>query len=320
MALITIWFVMLVNCHAQPASGTIRVWGSAQMVDLVERWERGFVKHNPGITFDNHLYGAASAIAGLYTGAADISFSREIWPIETLAFEQVLGYQPTAFEVATGSFDVPTKSDSLDIFVHRDNPISRLTLGQLDTIFRSGGARVWGDIGAQQEWANRPIHEYGFKLDNAGMMLFSNLVMKGVARWNANLRDFGNAAAADGSRIDAGRLILDALAKDPGGIAIANAHYARPEVKMLPIAAKEGGPYVAPGRETVADRTYPLTRRVYAFVNQPPGRPRDPPHNSITREFLLYVLSREGRQDVVAEGDYLPLPSPIATEQSRALQ
>lgn len=316
--------MMLAKCQAQPPSHTIRVWGSAQMQDLVERWQRGFSKHHPAIRFENHLYGAASAIAGLYTGAADMVFSREIWPIETLAFEQVLGYQPTAFEVATGSFDVPTKSDSLDIFVHRDNPISRLTLAQLDTIFRSGGARVWGDVGLQvgrgAEWDNRPMHEYGFKFDNAGMLLFANLVMKGVAQWNSILHDFGNATAPNGSRIDAGRLILDALAKDPNGIAISNAHYVRPEVKMLPIAAKESGPYVAPSRETVADRTYPLTRRVYAFVNQPPGGPLHSPRDSKNREFLLYVLSREGRQDVVAEGDYLPLPAELATEQSRALK
>ena len=135
------------------------------MVELVERWQRGFSRYHPEVRFENHLYGAASAMAGLYTGVADLAVSREIWPVETLAFEQVLGYEPTAIEVATGSFDVPTKSDSLDIFVHRDNPISGLTLAQLGAVF--GDRRKWGDLGLKGEWADKPVTVYGFKLDNA---------------------------------------------------------------------------------------------------------------------------------------------------------
>ena len=44
-----------------------------------------------GIRFENHLYGAVSAIAGLYTGVADLAVRREIWPMESLAFQQVCG-------------------------------------------------------------------------------------------------------------------------------------------------------------------------------------------------------------------------------------
>ena len=287
------------SCCAQPSSGVIRIWGSTQMLALVEKWERAFSKHRPDVRFENHLYGAASAIAGLYTGVADIVFSREIWPIETLAFQQVLGYEPEAVEVATGSFDVPTKSDSLDIFVHKDNPISGLTLAQLGLIFASHGVSCWGDLGLKGEWTGAGINTYGYKLDNAGMMLFASIVMKDGATWNGNVRAFGNRTEPGKARVDAGTLILDALAKDEYGIAISNAHYARPEVKMLPIAKDSSGPNVLPSRETVRNRTYPLTRRVYAFLRRSP----DPK----VREFLRYILSRDGQEDVVEEGDYLPL-------------
>ena len=80
---------------------------------------------------------------------ADLALSREIWPVETMAFEQVLGYKPSAFEVASGSFDVPTKSDSLEIFVHRDNPISKLTLAQADAIIGSEHLPIWGELGLE---------------------------------------------------------------------------------------------------------------------------------------------------------------------------
>src|SRR5205807_883967 len=100
------------------------------------------------------------------------------------------GYKPTAIEVATGSFDVPTKSDSLDIFVHKDNPITGLTLAQLGAIFGSHRACSWGDFGLQGEWAGKLVHGYGYKLDNAGMMLFASMVMKGGEALNCNVKGF----------------------------------------------------------------------------------------------------------------------------------
>lgn len=297
----------------RPVKGAVRVWGSAQMLELVERWQRGFCRYHPDVHFDNHLYGAASAIAGLYTGVADLAVSREIWPIETLAFEQVLGYKPTAIEVATGSFDVPTKSDSLDIFVHRDNPISGLTLAQLGAVFGDRGK--WGDLGLKGEWADKPVTVYGFKLDNAGMLLFNDIVMKASGRWNPGIRAFGNQSTPDGQRVDAGRQILDALCKDRYGIAISNLHYARSEVRVLPIAVRAGAPYVTPTTEAVRNRTYPLTRPVYLFLNCRPQRAIDPLH----AEFVHYVLSREGQADVEAEGAYLPLPVELARKERSKL-
>jgi phosphate transport system substrate-binding protein len=281
------------------------------MAELATLWQRGFSRFQPGVRFENHLYGAASAIGGLYTGVADLVVSREIWPIETLAFEQVLGYKPTAVEVATGSFDVPTKSDSLDIFVQQDNPIAGLTLSQLKTVFGAAGKLpTWGDLGLTGEWADHPIQAYGYKLDNAGMLLFSDLVLDGSVHWSANLTGFGNATMAGGRRLDAGVRILEALSKDRYGMAIANVHYLRPGVKVLPIA-RAGSGYVMPTRETVRSRAYPLTRQVYIFLNHNPEHRMD----IATQEFLRYVLSREGQQDVAEEGAYLPLPVALAWKE-----
>ena len=298
-------------------SGTIRVWGSVQMGSLMQYWQRGFSKYQPSIRFENHLNGALGAIASLYTGVADLAISREIWPVETMAFEQVIGYRPTAVQVATGSFDVPTKSDSLEIFVHKDNPITGVTLAQLGALFASEPLRdaknvhVWGDLGLTGKWTDKPARAYGYKVENAAMMFFRDIVLKPGTKWNCELREFGNESAAGGTRVDAGLLILEALAKDPYGIAISNVRYARGELKALPVAAGEGKPFVAPTRENVLNRTYPLTRAVYFYLNRAPGKPLD----SKVAEFLHYVLSREGRRDVISEGAYLPLPVKMLREQ-----
>ena len=295
-------------------SGTIRVWGSVQMGSLMRCWQKEFSKYQPAVRFENHLNGALPAIASLYTGVADLAISREIWPLETAAFEQVLGYGPASVQAATGSFDIPTKSDSLEIFVHKDNPISGLTLAQLGAVFGKN-VRVWGDLGLAGEWKDKPVRAYAYQVENAAMMFFHDIVLKPGMKWNCDLQEFGNQTAVDGKRVDAGRLILEALARDPYGIAISNAHYARPEVKALALADGEGKPFVPPTRENVLNRTYPLTRAVRLYLNRAPGKPLD----SKLGEFLHYVLSREGQRQVIAEGAYLPLPLKMLREQLAAL-
>jgi phosphate transport system substrate-binding protein len=77
--------------------------------------------------------------------------------------------------------------------------------------------------------------------------------------------------------------------------------------------ADDGGQYVEGTRESVASREYPLSRSVYAVVNQAPDTAWDPK----IREFMSFVLSREGQQVVAAEGGYLPLVARIV-EAERA--
>jgi phosphate transport system substrate-binding protein len=276
------------------------------MAQLIEYWQQGFQRFHPNARFNNNMKGAASAVAGVYTGVADLALSREIWPIERLAFEQVRGHKPVVFEVATGSYDVPTKSDALGIFVAAKNSISGLTLTQLDSIFGSNHVRTWGELGLKGAWAGEPIHGYMYPLDNAGSLLFRDIVLRKTSRWNSGVTEFANVAQSGGARVDAGQLILDALARDPYGIAISNPHYAGSTVKAVALASSIKGPYIALIKENVASRAYPLTCRVYMFLDRlEPG----------TSEFLRYILSREGREDVVREGAYLPLPDRVALEE-----
>ena len=66
-------------------------------------------------------------------------------------------------------------------------------------------------------------------------------------------------------------------------------------------------------RKSVADRSYPLSRPVYIVytIDNEKSEIADPRVDPKVREFLRYILSRQGQQDVVRDGAYLPLP--IAT-------
>jgi phosphate transport system substrate-binding protein len=55
--------------------------------------------------------------------------------------------------------------------------------------------------------------------------------------------------------------------------------------------------------ETVANRTYPLVRDAFVYINRAPGRPIDPK----VKEFLRFILSREGQQIIADTDMYNPL-------------
>jgi phosphate transport system substrate-binding protein len=86
-------------------------------------------------------------------------------------------------------------------------------------------------------------------------------------------------------------------------------------LKPISLAPRDGGPYIDPTRENFQNRTYPLTRSIFIYLNRPPGKPIDP--NS--KEFLRYILSREGQEAVQREGKYLPLTAEVAREQLKKL-
>lgn len=313
---------------AQPSlSGTIRIWGHGSRTGdfagaLVRRWNQAFQRLNPGVQFEVALRGDSAAIGGVYTGAADLALmGREIWPIELEGFEQATNAKPLEVSVMTGSLDVPRHAFALVIFVHKDNPLSKMTLAEVDAVFgadhRRGpkNIRQWGDLGVTGDWTGRSIHLYGFAIQQDFSQFFQQAVMGGSKKWNCDLREFRDLPRAGASTVDAGQQILDALAKDPAGIAVSSMAYRNPNCKALALAA---GPddFVLPSRDTVMARRYPLARPVNVVLSRPPGVALDPK----IQRYLAFILSREGQQIVAQDGGYLPLPETIAQRELRKLE
>ena len=298
-------------------SGVIRIWGSPQMDGLLHRYEEGFQKVQPSVRFENTLKSTITGVAGVYTGRADIALlGREIWPIEAQAFQSVTGHPPIAIEIATGAYDVPKATYALMILVNRSNPVASLSTFQLDRIFgntRYKPIRSWGDLGLRGVWARRNIHLYGFSADNDKSLIFSRLIFKRSTGWNCKLREYSNSI--DDNARDAGDLIAQAVAKDPAGIGISNIHYATQAVKVLALSTQESESPVAPTRDNIASRRYPLFRAVYMVID----RGDDNPGQSTVLEFLHYVLSGQGQEDAGNERTYLPLTPKITQEQLRLL-
>lgn len=311
----------------QPVSGVIRVWGHGNsrlpwMRNLVSLWEEGFRKFHPGITVRYEMHGTSSGIPSLFTGIGDIAIlGEEILPEAAAAFERAKHYPPLGVEICTGSVDVRNFDYAQMFFVHKDNPLAQLTLAQLDGVFGSEhrrgreNIRTWGQLGLKGEWADKPITPYGWAITDSFGAFLQAALLEGSHRWNNDLREFIHINRPDGTIYDHGQQILDNLAKDRHGIAVSNIRYAGPDVKPLALGLHPEGPFVAVSKRTLVGRQYPLTRTIPAVVDRPPGLPLEPK----VREFLRFLLSREGQQVVNQDGRYLPLAADFAATQLRKL-
>ena len=321
----------------QKVSGVIRQWGSNYFADspLGKMWEDGFKKYHPGIQFKDELKTALAGIPALTFGMADIAPNRHITSDETLLYQRYHSSFPVEITVVTGSLNVPGWSYAIGIFVHKDNPISKLTVEQLDGIFgaqRSGAfqgtewntavargpeknIRGWGQLGLTGEWASKPIHVYGYNLRYHIPLTFERLVFQGGAKWNEQLTEFTNYKNADGSTELEAKQTMDAVGKDPLGIGYSSIAFLTPATKALAIAPRGTDKYVELNIQTLRSREYPLPDEVYFYLRRDPGKPLDPK----VKEFLRYVLSREGQDAVQKDGKYLPLPARLAAEQLKKL-
>src|SRR5260370_41500635 len=146
-------------------SGKLVAWGNPEQKAVWNHWREGFSKHHPKVQFEDNLKSSATISGALFTGAANLGVAgREIMPIEALAFRNIFNYDVFLVVTGSGTYDTSQQTPALCVFVHKDNPLGKLTMKQLDAIFRQEhrrGAprtiRTWGQLGLRGEWAAKPI-------------------------------------------------------------------------------------------------------------------------------------------------------------------
>lgn len=285
---------------------SLRCVQSDTTVELLERWIEGFRRHHPVVRIDTFIGGSGAAGPALTEGWADFAFNaRELLPKEEKPFRRRHGYQPFRVAVAGGSYDVLAFTDAIAFFVSRRNPITSLSLAQLDAIYayspRRGLPRIgtWDELGLEGEWSGRPIKPYGVRPENG----FEHFVREHVLQ---------GGGFRDGIQLsDTVFPIADAVASDPCAIGYAGLAFLKEGVRSLALSAQPGSPPIEGTLEQVAAQRYPLSRRIFIFANRPPGQPLP----AALREFVRYALSRDGQQAVADDGIFLPLPAAVVQRE-----
>lgn len=289
--------------------------GTDTMDTLMKLWIAGFRALQPGVTIDLHSKASMSVPAALTAGAAQLApLSREMNPAEIESFRAAHGYAPTEIAVALGSYRTPTRTVALTFYVNDENPITRLSLDQLDAIwcttFHRGAAAPiteWGQLGLLGDWAHRPIDLVGVQPPDGVPNYITRVVCK-----NGLLRE-GIRGEKNGEATSVLTRIVKDVAADPYALGYAGFRNRQAGTHAVLIAETPRGPFYQGTFDEVRTAAYPLTRFVYIYIDRAPAKPVDPG----VREFLEYVLSFEGQSKVEEEGIFMPLPPRIA-EQQRA--
>ncbi|MEO6598194.1 MAG: PstS family phosphate ABC transporter substrate-binding protein [Planctomycetota bacterium] len=278
-------------------AGTMKSVGSDTMINEMTTWAQSFRKLYPGVQVEVEGKGSGTAPAALIAGTAHFGpMSRPMKGQEVDDFEKTFGYKPTA---------IATSIDMLAVYVHKDNPLAQLTLQQVDACFsktRKGGAdkelKTWGDLGLTGEWATKPISLYGRNSASGTYGYF-----KEHALFKGDFKD--TVKEQPGSSA-----VVQGVASDKFAMGYSGIGYKTADVRALPIAGDSKQKPIEALAEHAYDGTYPLARFLLVYVNKKPGTELDP----MRREFLRFVLSKQGQMDVVQEG-YFPLTGRLAKRE-----
>ena len=266
-------------------SGELKLGGSNTLSHIAAVWIDGFTSFYPGVKISIDVNGSRQAVKDVEAGKTNIGLlSRTVHREEVEAFQKKFGYGPTVLTPCM---------ERTGIFVHKDNPIKGLTLAQLDSIFsddcRRGAekpSRTWSQLGLTGAWANKPIVACGRTYDTGSQVFMQQSVMLGAAM-RKDLQAFkGNVE------------MLKAVAENPNAIGFSGLSYATTEVKAVPLGFSEQEGFVAIDSPEADRGLYPLVRRLQLVVKHNPEI--DLP--ALQQEFIKYVFSRLGQEDVVKAG------------------
>ncbi len=282
-------------------SGTIKSVGSDTMNNLVSMWAEEFKKMYSGVRTEIDGKGSSNAIPALVAGTATFGpMSRDAKDSERNDFQKKFGYKPTL---------IPTSIDMLAVYVHRNNPVEKISFEELDAAFSSTRklgakqqAKTWGQVGATGAEAEQGITCFGRNAASGTYGYFKEMVLGDG--------DYGNWVA----ELPGSSAVVQAVGKNPLAIGYSGIGYRTADVKPLALIKKSGGEPVAAEPANAYAGKYPLSRFLYIAVNYDARGKLDP----LRTEFLKFIFSKQGQEQVLKDG-YLPVTAVMARKSLQSV-
>lgn len=286
--------------------------GSAPAIlpDLIARWIAAFTAHCRASITVPPPYGPPQAsgsptLRKFLAAKSDFAFmTRDLTAADLAAFRKAHGRSPLVVPVAAGSYRHFGFVDAVAVIVNRDNPLTRLSLAQLDSIFSKTRWRGkpppsdWGALGVSG-WAGRPIHIVGA----GGWIPIESARASFVRRTVFDVDHHAGIWRTDIAAITGEADTPARVAADRDAIGFTGLGHLVAGDKTVAIALTHRGPAIAPTYDNVASGRYPLARTIDLLV-APTGRQ---PLNPALCDFARFMLSREGQQAILDQGVFLPL-------------
>lgn len=270
-------------------SGSLNSIGSDTLNNMMTYWGEAFTKMYPNVKVSVEGKGSATAGPALTEGTAQLGpMSRKMKQDEIDAFEKKHGFKPSKIAVSL---------DSLAVFVNKDNPMKSISLTEVDAIFSKGRLRenpsdvtTWGQLGVMGEWEKQSISVYGRNSASGTYGYFKEVALK-KGDFKDSVKEQAGSAA-----------VVRSITEDKMAIGYSGIGYITSGVKALPLSNKKGEQAFEPTYENVVSQKYPLSRKLFIYYVRNP----DKPVGNLEKEFLKFVLSKEGQNIAIKDG-YLPL-------------
>jgi phosphate transport system substrate-binding protein len=282
--------ILLIGCGQKseetPTSSTgktvIQNSGSDTMVNLAQTWAEEYATINPSVSVEVSGGGSGTGIAGLINGTVDIAnCSRQMELEEIERAKKNIGKEPVKFVVGY---------DALAVYIHKDNPLNKITIEQLAEIYGEDGKITrWSQLGIKNPACPSDEIIRVSRQSNSGTYYYFRETLLGKEK------DFKL-----GSRdLHGSKDVVELVGGTPCAIGYSGMGYATDRVKKLKISREAGKPAYEPSLETALDGTYPIARPLYMYT---PGEP-----TGEIRKYLEWIYSDVG-QAIVEQSGYVPLP------------
>ena len=236
--------------------------GAKMIPKLAEAYEN----KNPGTKFEIAAEGSSTGIAAIIDGTADIGMSSRELKGKEKASAGANGVRLTKTVVAL---------DAVAVIVNEKNPISKLSLKDIERIF-TDDVTDWSSVGGK----SGKISAYTRNTSSGTYAFFQKFAL-------AN-RDYGNST----QKMAGNEQIATEVANNVNGIGYIGLAYVG--AKGIKVVSIEG---VLPSSTTANDGSYKLARGLNCFTN---GKP-----SGNAKKFLDFVLTPDG-QKIVASTGFVP--------------
>lgn len=286
-------------------SGTLNISGSSTVAPISSLVAEEFSAENPDLKINVDDPGTGDGFELFCQGQTDISdASRPIEPEEAAACKKAgIDY----VELAIGY-------DGLTVMTSPDNDaVECLSFADLYALTgpESEGFDNWSDaqslaseLGSNTEFPDETLDLTGPGTESGTYDSYIELALTDIAEERglpeAKLETMRSdyASSADDNTIISN---VEASESSLGWVGFAYAENAGDEVKELEISAEPNGDCVAPSDETIANKTYPLARTLYIYVNKAKAQ-----QNEAIPAYVDFYL--DDLSTWVEDTNYVPLP------------
>ena len=243
--------------------------GSTTLLEVAQLWSEAFMeKYSGEITVNGG--GSGVGIADLINGTNDIANSSRQIKSSELDKAKTAGKDIKEYLVLY---------DGICIVTSKNINIPELTLDQLANIY-IGNYKNWKDVGGP----DAPIVVLG-RDSNSGTGEF--FLQKVVQLNQTNKNDYGDNVLRLQSNADVTNQVItnnNAI----GYIGMGYLKEAGDKVNVVKVKFAKDTPAIGPTKQTVGDKTYPISRDTYNYVNTKK-------FSEIAKAYIAFILSPEGQ-------------------------